>query len=143
VGKRGPQPLLKLRLNGLTPIEFDHSCPTTPDWLDEFGKEFLERHAKLLHSMGILTIADTDALALAAMSYSVCRRTLVILQKNENMESKNGTRLPQAKLYKDAQTNLLQYLREFGLTPASRAKMAVESTGGSIYTPEDKDILGI
>lgn len=116
--------------------------PDPPVTLDRHGKDVWRRTVPVLGRNGLLTEVDGDTLAeychLQSLNYHVCRALKrcghsMLTEKhtvdgagNEILEVKTNPLVTQ-KL--NIAARLLPYLREFGMTPASRTRIQV--AGGS------------
>jgi P27 family predicted phage terminase small subunit len=94
-----------------------------PSWLDRYGKQAWKEHALELDRMGLLTVADLTTLALFCDAYSQLRHALDDLKlmsaADENYRALCVTR-------EKARADMRLFAGEFGLTPKSRAGLAVK-----------------
>jgi P27 family predicted phage terminase small subunit len=138
MGLRGPAPKPtsikrlegnpgKRKLNELEPTP-KAGAPECPDYLDEVARREWDRLTAILVSMKVLTEADYIALANLCQAYS----TLMNAQKQMNKtgilyKSKSGyiQQSPLLGIIHTQTTIVNNLLREFGLTPSSRTRVAV------------------
>ena len=102
--------------------------PERPDYLDDVAKKEWGRLTTILTAMKVLTEADYIALANLCQAYS----TLVNAQRQMNKtgilyKSKSGyiQQSPLLGIIHTQTTIVNNLLREFGLTPSSRTRVAV------------------
>ena len=105
--------------------------PECPDYLDEVARREWDRLTAILVSMKVLTEADYIALANLCQAYS----TLMNAQKQMNKtgilyKSKSGyiQQSPLLGIIHTQTTIVNNLLREFGLTPSSRTRVAIVDT---------------
>jgi P27 family predicted phage terminase small subunit len=117
--------------------------PPIPTWLSEDGQKAFSELSNLLHDMSVLTQADELALTLLCDAYSEYKRAKeVVNELGATMEvtsregnSKSVIR-PEVQIANQSFVRVFQLLKEFGLTPSSRAKVnAIENQGN---TPDVK-----
>src|SRR3954463_3792851 len=138
MGLRGPAPKPtaikrlegnpgKRKLNELEPTP-KAGAPKCPDYLDEVARREWDRLTAILVSMKVLTEADYIALANLCQTYS----TLMNAQKQMNKtgilyKSKSGyiQQSPLLGIIHTQTTIVHNLLREFGLTPSSRTRVAI------------------
>jgi P27 family predicted phage terminase small subunit len=141
MGLRGPAPKPtsikrlegnpgKRKLNELEPTP-KAGAPECPDYLDEVARREWDRLTAILVSMKVLTEADYIALANLCQAYS----TLMNAQKQMNKtgilyKSKSGyiQQSPLLGIIHTQTTIVNNLLREFGLTPSSRTRVAIVDT---------------
>ena len=137
---RRPQPtILKLLKGnpGRRPLNSREPQPPKPSgrcpaWLTGYGKEAWTDFHKLLTDMSILTAADEFALALLCSAVEEFRHAREVTQKKGRtyvLLTKSGERMvrirPEVGIAVGASARILKFMVEFGLTPASRAKVKV------------------
>jgi len=141
MGLRGPAPkptAIKLiegnpgkrKLNEAEPTPAA-GAPDCPDHLDAIARKEWDRLTTILVAMKVLTEADYIALANLCQAYS----TLVNAQKQMNKtgilyKSKSGyiQQSPLLGIIHTQTTIVNNLLREFGLTPSSRTRVAIVDT---------------
>lgn len=134
--------LRKDRMNENEP-KLPSVIPPIPTWLSEDGQKAFSELSNLLHDMSVLTQADELALTLLCDAYSEYKRAKEIVNElGATMEvtsregnSKSVIR-PEVQIANQSFVRVFQLLKEFGLTPSSRAKVnAIENQGN---TPDVK-----
>lgn len=141
MGSRGPAPTPtvikrlrgnpgKRKLNEREPQPAAGKLPTAPRWLSEEARRQWRKVAGPLHRCGLLTEIDGMALGMLCESfaqYVEARR--VVDQEGMLVESDKGNKYqhPAVGLMKSARVEVLKWAREFGMTPASRSRIALES----------------
>jgi P27 family predicted phage terminase small subunit len=134
--------LRKDRLNENEP-KLPSVIPPIPTWLSEDGQKAFSELSNLLHDMSVLTQADELALTLLCDAYSEYKNAKeVVNQLGATMEvtsregnSKSVIR-PEVQIANQSFVRVFQLLKEFGLTPSSRAKVnAIENAS---TTPDVK-----
>jgi P27 family predicted phage terminase small subunit len=141
MGLRGPAPKPtaikrlegnpgKRKLNEAEPTPAA-GAPHCPDYLDDDARKEWDRLTSILIAMKVLTEADYIALANLCQAYS----TLVNAQKQMNKtgilyKSKSGyiQQSPLLGIIHTQTTIVNNLLREFGLTPSSRTRVAIVDT---------------
>jgi len=134
--------LRKDRMNENEP-KLPSVIPPIPTWLSEDGQKAFSELSNLLHDMSVLTQADELALTLLCDAYSEYKKAKEIVNElGATMEvtsregnSKSVIR-PEVQIANQSFVRVFQLLKEFGLTPSSRAKVnAIENQGN---TPDVK-----
>jgi len=114
--------------------------PEAPASLSDDAKKVFNEYAEVLHASGVLTAVDQFALARYADLWTQYRRCAEFTAKHGEVwvvhgrPGPNGAECrpvgfatyPQAKLKLALAAALLQFEREFGLTPAARAGLRTE-----------------
>lgn len=149
MGRRGPAPtptrILALRGSpraGLNPGEPhpDVELPPAPTWIGDDAKKAYDALGARLLALGIMTGVDENALARYAVLWVRYRRCEEFVAKHgeayptrgrDKWDGTPGTLLgfkayPQAKMALGLAAELLRLEREFGLTPAARARLSAE-----------------
>tara|TARA_R100001198_G_C5204309_1_gene192122 strand:+ start:426 stop:899 length:474 start_codon:yes stop_codon:yes gene_type:complete len=127
-----------LRKDRLNPNEPKLPCviPPIPTWLSEDGQKAFAELSTLLYDMSVLTQADELALTLLCDAYSEYKKAKEIVNElGSTMEvvsregnSKSVIR-PEVQIANQSFVRVFQLLKEFGLTPSSRAKVnAIEKS---------------
>lgn len=119
---------------------------TCPSWLDAEAKKEWKRILKLLEEeKKDFTKKDLKALEGYAVSYSRWKKCEKIIdEKGFTFVTPNGyeQQRPEVSIANKAQQEMRSWMKELGLTEASRARMnknnAVSSTND--YTKEDKEM---
>lgn len=117
--------------------------PPIPTWLSEDGQKAFSELSTLLHDMSVLTQADELALTLLCDAYSEYKKAKeVVNELGSTMEvtSREGNIKsvirPEVQIANQSFVRVFQLLKEFGLTPSSRAKVnAIENAS---TTPDVK-----
>ncbi|MFF4818091.1 phage terminase small subunit P27 family [Kitasatospora sp. NPDC001309] len=109
--------------------------PTAPDWLDDIALEEWNRLAPILDSMGIITKADRVAVAAYCQAYSLyVAATRDISANGFSAEGRQGSvvKNPALQAQIAAQDQMAKWGAKLGLSPADRARLAVqpEDQGG-------------
>jgi P27 family predicted phage terminase small subunit len=119
------------------------TIPPIPTWLSEDGQKAFTDLSNLLYDMSVLTEADCLSLTLLCDSYSEYKKAKeVINELGATMEvtSREGNTKsvirPEVQIANQSFVRVFQLLKEFGLTPSSRAKVnAIENASN---TPDVK-----
>lgn len=134
--------LRKDRMNPNEPV-LPSVIPPIPTWLSEDGQKAFAELSTLLHDMSVLTQADELALTLLCDAYSEYKKAKeVVNELGATMEviSREGnskpTIRPEVQIANQSFVRVFQLLKEFGLTPSSRAK--VNAIENSSNTPDVK-----
>lgn len=148
MGKRGKQTkptALKLVTGnaGRRPINKDepkpvHGIPDCPSYIPNVAKALWRELAPLLFNMGVLTEADRRALEMVCATYAEYRKADDDVKKNGitySTTSMSGDVIikanPAVNMRSDAAKRYLVLIKEFGLTPSSRAGVKVEKKDNS------------
>lgn len=166
MGKRGPKPkptALKRHLGnpGKRTLNENEPLPpdvevTAPSILRANARPFWDDMAPTLIAMKILTVVDAMAFArycnllvqyqalgdfLLDVKKGIWATTLGV--KNEKGKLVRVVELPQSRLYKQVQVQMLAIEREFGLTPAARSTLRVDpnvSAEPVTVAPRDQEL---
>jgi P27 family predicted phage terminase small subunit len=119
------------------------AIPPVPTWLSEEGQKSFVELSTLLHDMSVLTQADEVSLTLlcdAYGDYKQAKEVINTLGPTQDVTSREGhtksIQRPEVVIANQAFVRVFQLLKEFGLTPSSRAKVnAIENQG---KTPDIK-----
>jgi P27 family predicted phage terminase small subunit len=117
--------------------------PPVPTWLSEEGQKSFIELSILLHDMSVLTQADELSLTLLCDAYGDYKQAKEVINKlgpTQDVTSREGhnksIQRPEVLIANQAFTRVFQLLKEFGLTPSSRAKVnAIENQAN---TPDIK-----
>ena len=138
MGRRGPvpQPAHLKRAKGnpgkrpiTEPPKPEAGDTTCPDWLSDQARFEWERLAPQLRAVGLLTALDVDAFSVyceTLAAWTECQR--VINEQGPLYVTPKGTirPRPEVELAKIYGSTVKAYGAEFGLSPASRARLYVE-----------------
>ena len=142
MGKRGPQPKPQAlkhlhgthrpdRDSGLDNV-LDQRKPYCPAWLDGSAKAEWKRIATPLHDVGLLKYVDRAALAAYCTAYSRWEKAEKLIQKSGLlMKTQKGNIIqnPAVGTANVAMRQMMKILKEFGMTPSSRARLMVNNDG--------------
>ena len=101
-----------------------------PKLLKGSAKQFWKDHAPALERRGLLTALDETAFASVCVAYAHMKEASEILQREgEIIFSPRGKpkQHPAVKVHAMMQRHLLWGLKQFGMTPASRARLNINS----------------
>ncbi len=145
MGRRGPPPKpTRLRLlagnPGKRPVNEREpkprqGIPRCPSWLARDAKAFWKRMVPELMRMRILTVVDGEALAAFCQTHARWREAEQFLAKHGSVYPIRDERghvrymqqFPQVSISRNLLHQLRGFYQEFGLTPASRTRIAVGS----------------
>jgi P27 family predicted phage terminase small subunit len=105
--------------------------PSCPDWLDRIGRTEWRRICPDLIKLKLLTKIDRAALTGYCAAYSRwvrAEKALISADKDSTgltLGKIKRTALPEVKIAEAALNQVRQFCAEFGLTPSSRARMAI------------------
>ncbi len=160
MGKRGPSATpTKLRVlkgnAGKRPLNDREPMPPAgkvkmPEWLPiGAAHSAWEEIAPILNSMGLLTTADPQALALLCDAYAEYTEARAIVQEEgmtyERTTEKGGTMImarPEVGIAADAWRRVRAMLGEFGMTPSSRSNVKTPKDGGKPADPFEEFLRG-
>ena len=147
MGRRGPPPkptALKLvagnpgkkKLNAREP-QPAVGTPHCPDWLTPAAKAVWKRLVPILRNMKVLTVADSDALAIYCSTYVrwreaedfLAQRGLVYPIRDDQGRVKCMLQWPQVAIARNLLHVLRAYQHDFGLSPAARARIQIAEPG--------------
>jgi len=103
-------------------------CPHRPQWLVGEARKEWERIAPELRRLGLLTTVDRAALAAYCQNYARWVKAEEFLSKNEwtSVTDKGYIQQrPEIGIAHKAMALMKAFCQEFGLTPASRTRIAV------------------
>lgn len=113
--------------------------PPTPKYFDKRGKYWFKRMGEELNALGVMSTLDAKALEMLVEAYVEYRQHCETLDEEGytyNVMSSMGDKLkkahPAAAMKADAWKRIRAMLSEFGMTPASRAKVTMN-------TPAEED----
>jgi len=141
VGQRGPAPIpTAIRVlegnPGKRPLNRQEpqprpKAPKCPDHLDETARKEWKRLLPILRRMKILTEADGIALAGLCQAYSTMAQAQAKLNRTGLLYGKEGQPIrasPLLRIIHDCSERINILCREFGLTPAARSRLQMNST---------------
>jgi P27 family predicted phage terminase small subunit len=118
-----------------------------PAWLrDKLARRYWRELVEILSPTGVLAVTDATALALLARTFAEWRRWVVWLEENEpTYETGSDDRAlwrarPEMTFLREAERQLITLLREFGLTPAARTRIA--AVGSAEADPAEEFLRG-
>jgi P27 family predicted phage terminase small subunit len=120
----------KQRLNRAEPKFKVEPLPQPPDFLSKIAKQEWRRITPELHRLGLLTCVDLSAFAAYCQAYARWVAAESALQVNGKMEFTlqtdrgNIVYNPLVGIASAACRDMVKYAAEFGLTPASRSRIA-------------------
>ena len=153
MAKRGPKPkptVLK-RLAGSQRADANKKEPEfasyIPDPPEDIANHELmlndwNKHASMLYTAGLLTIADGEAFAMLVRALNEIRVVNEVLNRGYLVEINDGKTLtlhPYFKVRADAQATVKHLFAEFGMTPASRTRIEVQFVPPPTLNPKKVD----
>lgn len=131
-GNRGNRPIPKeAKIGG-------GDCPRRPQHLLGMARTKWEQLAPDLHTAGLLTTADADALASYCVAYQEWREcTALVKREGRTFVTIRGVRgiRPELKIAHKAQAIMQQLMSQFGLSPKARANLGTAGTPKEIEDP--------
>ncbi len=134
---RKPQPTSLKILNGVRESRINRQEPTTlsgipdpPVGLSVAAAQEWRRLAAILSNMGVLTVADADALRLLceaivrereAVAQIASAGYLIVLENSVQLH-------PLHRVAEEARRTIMTLLAEFGITPSSRSRIKLPAT---------------
>lgn len=114
-----------------------------PDDLAPEAAEHWRRLAPICDGMGVLTVADGDAMRGLCETLAEVRSLRRLIAEYggytfETMNAAGGRMLrayPEVAILSDAERRLLEYLRRFGLTPADRSRVSAAPAAPEAASP--------
>lgn len=109
--------------------------PEMPDWLDEGGKKIWKKLLPILLGSRLITAADGTTYGLFCQAYSdlvkveEAKQGLPMFKMNTDDEGNitSTTVYQHVYLARDLRTQVLKYAIQFGMSPASRSGLSIES----------------
>jgi P27 family predicted phage terminase small subunit len=106
-----------------------------PSWINKYGCREWNRIIPELKRLGLLTKIDVGALEMSCDAYGKWVELSIWLKKNSNtftLTDNNGNirciqQVPQVSMAKQACDSYRKFCTEFGLTPASRSRIQLET----------------
>ena len=130
----------KRPLNELEPKP-KKQAPSCPSWLEPEAKKEWRRMAKTLEAMGILTEIDKAAFAGYCQAYARWKEAEEFLTKHGTIFKTPSGYIQQVPQVSIAQTYLKamkDFASQFGLTPASRTRIQVNTDNTESDDPMEK-----
>ena len=116
-------------------------APKCPDHLDDGAKKEWKRLLPILRRMRLVTEADGIALGNLCQSYSTMAQAQAKLNRTGLLYGKEGQPIrasPLLRIIHECSDRINILCREFGLTPAARSRLQMNSAPNS---PDGDDIL--
>ena len=116
---------------GKQPVyELSENCRKPPPYLGTYAKKEWRRVLPLLENNGLMT--DVDYISLAGYCQAV--DTWILAEKakraygfTETTDKGNVIQRPEVSIANSALQNILKFVREFGLSPSSRAALSIDT----------------
>ena len=110
--------------------------PVCPRWLSDEARKIWRRLVPLLVPSGVLTVVDGGALARYCDTWVRWHKAAaaldkygdVLVRRDESGAIRSVEALPYVAIYRNLSDMLSRYESQFGLTPAARARLAVEKS---------------
>ena len=119
-------------------------APSCPKWLDDDAKKEWRRLSKQMEQMGILTEIDMAAFAGYCQAYSRWKAAEEFISKHGSIvKTPSGywQQVPQVSIAQQYLKQMSKFCEQFGLTPASRSRIAAD-TKQNEYIDEMDKLLG-
>lgn len=112
-------------------------APERPRWLTHEGRREWDRVVPELEKLGLLTVVDGAALAAYCQSYEIMVQAKRELRAHIREHKKTTISFtnqggftsevphPAVRMFRDAAATMRSFMTEFGLTPASRVRLAM------------------
>jgi len=116
----------------------ERKAPRCPSWLEPEAKKEWKRMAKTLETIGVLTQVDKAAFAGYCQAYARWKEAEEFLSKHGTIFKTPSGYIQQVPQVSIAQTYLKvmkDFCSEFGLTPAARTRIQVDSAVGQEDDP--------
>ena len=116
----------------------EKKAPRCPSWLEPEAKKEWKRMAKTLETIGVLTQVDKAAFAGYCQAYARWKEAEEFLSKHGTIFKTPSGYIQQVPQVSIAQTYLKvmkDFCSEFGLTPAARTRIQVDSAEGQEDDP--------
>ena len=120
-------------------------APRCPSWLEPEAKKEWKRMSKTLESIGVLTQVDGAAFAGYCQAYARWKEAEEFLTKHGTIFKTPSGYIQQVPQVSIAQTYLKvmkDFCSEFGLTPAARTRIQIDTEAGETGDPMD-DLLRV
>jgi P27 family predicted phage terminase small subunit len=108
------------------PLPKASETPSAPSWIGQHGRRLWQAYAPKLAKLGLLSEIDTSAWEALCHAYDRMRQASSDIKRHGRVYVKDGiVRLrPEVRIEAEARKEFRQYCAEFGLTPASRSRVA-------------------
>lgn len=123
----------------------EKKAPRCPSWLEPEAKKEWKRMAKTLESIGVLTKVDMTAFAGYCQAYARWKEAEEFLSKHGTIFKTPSGYIQQVPQVSIAQTYLKvmkDFCSEFGLTPASRTRIQVNTEKTEVDDPMEMMLRG-
>ena len=98
--------------------------------MSDGAKRFWKRHAPILKEQGLLTELDLSSFRILCELYSSYIQIMNIINKKGLVGEDAGGYIrerPEVKIKAELEKRYLSYMQQFGLSPASRTKVSVDT----------------
>jgi P27 family predicted phage terminase small subunit len=119
----------------------EKKAPRCPSWLEPEAKNEWRRMAKALEAMGVLTQVDRAAFAAYCQAYARWKEAEEFLSKHGTIfKTPSGyiQQVPQVSIAQTYMKIMKDFCSEFGLTPASRTRIQVDTEAKSSEDPMER-----
>ncbi len=119
----------------------EKKAPRCPSWLEQEAKNEWRRMSKTLEAMGVLTQVDKAAFAGYCQAYARWKEAEEFLSKHGTIFKTPSGYIQQVPQVSIAQTYLKvmkDFCSEFGLTPAARTRINVDTEAVNTDDPMEK-----
>jgi len=116
----------------------EKKAPRCPSWLEPEAKKEWKRMAKTLETIGVLTQVDKAAFAGYCQAYARWKEAEEFLSKHgTSFKTPSGyiQQVPQVSIAQTYLKVMKDFCSEFGLTPAARTRIQVDSAVGQEDDP--------
>ena len=119
-------------------------APDCPAWIPQEAKDEWNRIVPILVEMKILTHADRVALTNYCVAYGRAVQAHQFIDEHGfSYSTETGFRkYPEVAILEKAQDQMRAFLQEFGLSPASRSRVAAHEPGNSDVPSDEKFFRG-
>jgi P27 family predicted phage terminase small subunit len=124
----------------------EKKAPRCPSWLEPEAKKEWKRMAKTLEAIGVLTQVDKAAFAGYCQAYARWKEAEEFLSKHGTIFKTPSGYIQQVPQVSIAQTYLKvmkDFCSEFGLTPASRTRIRVNTAETPTDDPMEELLRGV
>jgi len=122
----------------------EKKAPKCPSWLEPEAKKEWRRMSKQLEELGVLTQVDAAAFAGYCQAYARWKEAEEFLSKHGTIFKTPSGYIQQVPQVSIAQTYLKimrDFCSEFGLTPSSRSRIAVDNAVKDCADPMEKLLM--